>query len=68
MSQKNEKLVSHLQELRRKHKDLDVEIERLKFVTEEVRRLKTQKLWLKDEIYRIEKQLYEEGVQVNGYH
>ena len=70
MSKENEKLLSHLNELRKKHRDLDNEIKNLytRHITEELRRLKTQKLWLKDEIYRIEKQLISVGVSVNGYH
>ena len=43
-----------------RHRDLDNEISELErhySVNEEVRRLKTQKLWLKDEIYRIKKDL-----------
>jgi len=70
MSEENEKLLSHLNELRKKHIDLDNEIKNLytHHITEELRRLKTQKLWLKDEIYRIEKQLVSAGVYVNGYH
>jgi hypothetical protein len=70
MSEENEKLLSHLNELRKKHRDLDNEIKNLytHHITEELRRLKTQKLWLKDEIYRIEKQLVSAGVYVNGYH
>ena len=64
------KLKAHLDELRKKHKELDIEIQRLytHHITEELRRLKTEKLWLKDEIYRIEKQLIEQGVYINGYH
>jgi len=65
-----DKLKAHLVELRRKHKILhdDIEENFKKFtVTEEIRRMKTQKLWLKDEIYRIEKRLLELGVYVNGY-
>ena len=70
MSDDNSKLLSHLNELRKRHRDLDEEIKNLytHHITEELRRLKTQKLWLKDEIYRLEKQLIDEGVYVNGYH
>ena len=55
-----ESLHSHLQSLTVRHRDLDneiLELERHYSVNEEVRRLKTQKLWLKDEIYRIKKDL-----------
>lgn len=57
-----DKLDAYLDELVRKHKALD-ELISERFhnhtVTEEVRRLKTQKLWLKDEIYRIQRRLGE---------
>lgn len=63
-----DKLNAHLDELKRKHRDLDTYIEE-KFhnqsITDEVRRLKTQKLWLKDEIHRIETAL--SGKIVNGF-
>ncbi len=64
------KLLAHLEELRKKHRTLDNEIKNIELtsITEEVRRLKTEKLWLKDEIYRIEKQLINNGLKVNGYH
>ena len=55
-----ESLQSHLESLTVRHRDLDneiLELERHYSVNEEVRRLKTQKLWLKDEIYRIQKDL-----------
>jgi uncharacterized protein YdcH (DUF465 family) len=55
-----ESLQSHLESLTVRHRDLDneiLELERHYSVNEEVRRLKTQKLWLKDEIYRIKKDL-----------
>ena len=64
-----EKLRTHLDELSRKHRALDSEIEQRfqnKNVTEEVRRLKTQKLFLKDEIYRIKRRLTEIGAYTNG--
>jgi hypothetical protein len=64
----NDKLEARLEDLRKKHKDLDTLIE-TKYhnytINDEVRRLKTQKLWLKDEIYRIEAQL--KGSMVNGF-
>ena len=60
------KLLAHLEELRKKHRTLDNEIKNIELtsITEEVRRLKTEKLWLKDEIYRIEKQLINGGLTV----
>jgi len=64
----DDKLNAHLDELRRKHRELDKLIETKYFnynITDEVRKLKTQKLWLKDEIHRIEAQL--KGPTVNGF-
>jgi hypothetical protein len=64
-----DKLRAHLDELSRKHRALDSEIEQRfhnKNITEEVRRLKTQKLFLKDEIYRIKRRLTEIGAYTNG--
>ena len=62
----DDKLDARLEELKRKHRELDTLIE-TKYhnqnITDEVRRLKTQKLWLKDEIHRIENILL---TQVNG--
>ena len=55
-----ESLQSHLESLTVRHRDLDneiLELERHYSVNEEVRRLKTQKLWLKDEIHRITRDL-----------
>lgn len=53
----DDKLKARLEELKRKHRDLDTLIE-IKYhnqnIADEVRKLKTQKLWLKDEIHRIE--------------
>jgi hypothetical protein len=55
-----DKLQSHLEELTRKHRELDTELE-VKYnnmdITPEVRRLKTMKLYLKDEIHRINSKL-----------
>lgn len=50
----------HLQELYTKHKTLDEEIKELynSFERDEIiNRKKTQKLWLKDEIHRLETEL-----------
>ena len=55
-----DKLKTHLEELERRHKELDIEIEtRYNNVTvsDEVRKKKTMKLWLKDEMHRINQQL-----------
>lgn len=62
-----DKLGARLDELKKKHRELDILIE-TKYhnytVTDEVRKLKTQKLWLKDEIHRIETKL--KGPLLNG--
>ena len=52
-------LEAHLEELIKKHRQLDDEIKMLSqpHINAELRQLKTQKLWLKDEIYRIQKQI-----------
>lgn len=52
-------LEAHLDELVKKHRKLDEEVEQLstRYISAELRQLKTQKLWLKDEIHRIQKQL-----------
>ena len=55
-----QKLRAHYEELERKHRELDKDIETRYnniTVTEEVRRMKTMKLWLKDEMHRINQQL-----------
>jgi uncharacterized protein YdcH (DUF465 family) len=52
-----DKDLAHLEELKRKHRELDEYLEKeFRNITSspEVYRLKTQKLWLKDEIHRIE--------------
>ena len=57
---KHDKLATHLQELYKRHRSLDEEIKVLynQFVeNHELNLLKTKKLWLKDEIYRIEREL-----------
>lgn len=54
---KNEGLENHLDELYKRHRELDDHIKDLynHFARdEEINRLKTKKLWLKDEIHRIE--------------
>tara|TARA_B100001287_G_scaffold186436_1_gene157363 strand:- start:588 stop:791 length:204 start_codon:yes stop_codon:yes gene_type:complete len=57
---KHDKLATHLQELYKRHRSLDEEIKVLynQFVeNHELNLLKTKKLWLKDEIHRIENEL-----------
>ena len=64
-----ESLEAHLNSLKTKHRHLDEEIQKLEksyAITDEIRRLKTQKLWIKDEIYRIERELL--GSMPNGFH
>ena len=59
-SDKHDKLATHLQELYKRHRSLDKEIKVLynQFVeNHELNLLKTKKLWLKDEIHRIENEL-----------
>ena len=61
-----DKLRAHYEELKRKHKELDEEIESLynnAYVTEEVRRMKTMKLYLKDEMHRINSYLIQKGLE-----
>jgi hypothetical protein len=60
------KLKSHLEELERKHRELDSVIETRYnniAISDEVRRMKTMKLWLKDEIHRINSQLVQIGLE-----
>ena len=61
-----DKLRAHYDELKRKHRELDIELE-VKYnnmtVTEEVRRLKTMKLYLKDEMHRINLYLIQKGLE-----
>jgi hypothetical protein len=61
-----DKLRAHYQELERKHRELDTElIERYgnQTVTDEVRRMKTMKLYLKDEMHRINAYLIQKGLE-----
>jgi len=56
----SDKIRAHLEELERKHRNLDELIESRYHnmsITEEVRKLKTMKLYLKDEIHRLNAQL-----------
>ena len=61
-----DKLRAHYEELARKHKELDTELE-TKYnnmtITEEVRRMKTMKLYLKDEMHRINAYLIQKGLE-----
>ena len=61
-----DKLKAHYEELKRKHRELDTELE-TKYnnmtVTEEVRRMKTMKLYLKDEMHRINAYLIQKGLE-----
>jgi len=59
-TERYDKLTLHLEELHKKHRSLDDEIKDMQrhFERDEiVNRKKTQKLWLKDEIHRIETEL-----------
>ena len=61
-----DKLKAHLEELEKKHRKLDNDlIERYNNmpITEEARRMKTMKLYLKDEIHRINSKLIQEGLK-----
>ena len=64
--QTKDKLLAHYEELERKHRELDIEIE-TKYnnitATEEVRRMKTMKLYLKDEMHRINAYLIQKGLE-----
>ena len=65
-SEEQDKLRTHLEELERKHRELDTQIETRYnniTVTEEVRRMKTMKLYLKDEIHRINSKLIQMGLE-----
>jgi uncharacterized protein YdcH (DUF465 family) len=61
-----DKLRAHYDELKRKHRELDKELE-TKYhnmtVTDEVRRMKTMKLYLKDEMHRINAYLIQKGLE-----
>ena len=61
-----DKLRAHYTELERRHRELDIELE-VKYnnmtVSDEVRRMKTMKLYLKDEMHRINAYLIQQGLQ-----
>lgn len=66
----NDSLRAHLEELKRKHRLLDSEVEDLlqnRNYDIQMRKLKTEKLWLKDEIHRIESQLETMETRINGH-
>ena len=66
----NDSLRAHLEELKRKHRLLDNEVEDLlqnRNYDIQMRKLKTEKLWLKDEIHRIETQLETMETRINGH-
>ena len=61
-----DKLRAHYDELKRKHRELDEELETRynnQTVSEEVRRMKTMKLYLKDEMHRINAYLIQKGLE-----
>ena len=63
--EQEDKLRVHLEELERRHRELDNKIETLYHnvtVSDEVRRMKTMKLYLKDEIHRINSKLIQIGL------
>ena len=62
----DDKLRAHYAELERKHRELDIEIDLMynnAYVTDKVRRMKTMKLYLKDEMHRINAYLIQQGLQ-----
>lgn len=61
-----DKLLAHYEELERKHREIDIELEeryKNESVTEEARRMKTMKLYLKDEMHRINSYLIQKGLE-----
>jgi len=60
------KLRAYYTELEHKHRELDIELE-VKYnnmnVTDEVRRMKTMKLYLKDEMHRINAYLIQRSLE-----
>jgi uncharacterized protein YdcH (DUF465 family) len=62
-------LKAYFEELVKKHRKLDEDITELQKsynVHEEVRRLKTQKLFYKDELHRVKSQIESTGLDTNG--
>ena len=63
-SDAHDKIVVHLKEVYKKHRNLDERIKVCYNNREDellINRMKTQKLWLKDEIHRLETELKELG-------
>jgi len=63
--EERDKLLAHYDELERKHRELDNELEQRynnESVTDEARRMKTMKLYLKDEMHRINSYLVQQGL------
>jgi hypothetical protein len=61
-----DKLQAHYDELARKHRELDNELKERynnESVTDEARRMKTMKLYLKDEMHRINAYLVQKGLE-----
>ena len=61
-----DKLRAHYEELERKHRELDNELIKRynnQTITDEVRRMKTMKLYLKDEMHRINSYLIQKGLE-----
>ena len=61
-----DKLRAHYEELKRKHRELDEELEtRYNNITvsDDIRRMKTMKLYLKDEMHRINAYLIQKGLE-----
>jgi uncharacterized protein YdcH (DUF465 family) len=64
-----EGLTAYLAELTKKHRALDekiIELEKRLYVDQEVRTLKTQKLFYKDELHRIQNKINAMENGVNG--
>jgi len=60
MSENTDKLQAHFEELKRRHRKIDNYLKdeyNNQTITPEVRMMKTQKLWLKDEMHRIQRKL-----------
>jgi len=60
-----DKLRNRLEELEKRHRELDKEIERRYHnvtISDDVRKMKTMKLYLKDEIHRLNSQLIQLGL------
>ena len=65
-TEEKDKILAHYNELERKHRELDKELKERynnESVTEEARRMKTMKLYLKDEMHRINSYLIQKGLE-----